>query len=310
MKLSIVTINRNKADGLRRTLESTFDAQPGFDDWEQIVVDGASTDGSIAVLDKWKDDKHFGWHVSEPDRGIYNAMNKGAAHASGDYLLFLNSGDELLPNVLEKVFRNASDADIVYGDELVIGNNGKSWKWTVLPDDLTSAFFLLSGFPHQACFVSRSLFFRMNGYDEALHIVGDTEFLLRCRLNPEVRFMRLPIVVAKFYKDGVSSNPAHQAERLNERRRVMAVHFGSFASNVAASLLSADKPWISGRVAMLAANDRSLARFLRTFAGVSSRLWSYRLPRFFMDVSARVVNRLKRLRDRNHNKGNMRLRNG
>ena len=302
MKLSIITINRNNADGLRRTLESTFGGQPDFDDWEQIVVDGASTDGSLTALDKWKGNPHLGWYVSEPDTGIYNAMNKGAAHARGDYLLFLNSGDELLPGALKQVFTENQDADIVYGDELVIGDRGNHWTWSVSADDLTPAFFLLSGFPHQSCFVSHLLFSRMKGYDETLQIVGDTEFLLRCRLDPEVRFVRLPIVVAKFYKDGVSSNPAHQAERLNERRRVMAVHFGSFASNVAASLLSADKPWISGRVAMLAANDRSLARFLRTFAGVSSRLWSYRLPRFFMDASARVVNRVNRLCSRSHNK--------
>ncbi len=80
-------------------LESTFDNQSGFDDWEQIVVDGASTDGSFTVLDTWKNNQHLGWHVSEPEMGIYNAINKGAAHALRDYLLFLNMGDELLPCV-------------------------------------------------------------------------------------------------------------------------------------------------------------------------------------------------------------------
>ncbi len=289
MKLSIITINRNNAAGLTRTLESSLGGQPGFDDWEQIVVDGASTDGSFGVLDKWKGNPRLGWHVSEPDKGIYNAMNKGAAHARGDYLLFLNSGDELLPDVLKQVFMENQNADIVYGDELVIASHEISWTWKVQVNDITPAFFLLSGFPHQSCFISRSLFSRMGGYDETLRIIGDTEFLLRCREDSNVSFIRLPIVIAKYYKDGVSSDPSHQAERLDERRRVMTVHFGALASNRAASLLSEDKPWISGRVAMHAAADKSLAHFLRTFAGISSKMWKVRFLRFFMNGANRFL---------------------
>ena len=289
MKLSIITINRNNAAGLVRTLESTLVGQPGFEDWEQIVVDGASTDGSFAVLDKWKGNSRLGWHISEPDRGIYNAMNKGAAHARGDYLLFLNSGDELLPDVLKSVFMEKQDSDIVYGDELVIACHESCWTWKVNVNDIKPAYFLLAGFPHQSCFISRSLFSRMGGYNETLHIIGDTEFLLRCREDSNVSFMRIPIAIAKYYKDGVSSDPSHQAERLDERRRVMAVHFGAVASNRAASLMSEDKPWISGRVAMQAAADKSLAHFLRTFAGISSKMWKVRFLRFFMNGATRFL---------------------
>ena len=289
MKLSIITINRNNAAGLVRTLESSLGGQPGFDDWEQIVVDGASTDGSFSILDKWKGNPRLGWHVSEPDTGIYNAMNKGASRARGDYLLFLNSGDELLPDVLKQVFMEKRDADIVYGDELVIASHEICWTWIVQENDITPAFFLLSGFPHQSCFISRSLFSKMGGYDETLHIIGDTEFFLRCREDSNVSFMRLPIVIAKFYMDGVSSNPTHLAERLKERRRVMAVHFGSFASKKAASLLSEDKPWISNCVATHSATDKSFAHFLRTFAGISSKLWKIRFCRFFMNRATRFL---------------------
>lgn len=289
MKLSIITINRNNAAGLVRTLESTLDRQTSFDDWEQIVVDGASTDGSFAVLDKWKGNPHIGWHISEPDTGIYNAMNKGATHALGDYLLFLNSGDELLPGILTQVFKKNLESDIVYGDEIVIASPEVCWTWKVQVNDITPAFFLLSGFPHQSCFISRSLFSRMEGYDETLRIIGDTEFFLRCREDSNVSFMQLPFAIAKFYMNGVSSDPSHQAERLDERRRVMAVHFGLFASNRVASLLSEGRPWISSRVAMLAANDKSLARFLCISSSISSKLWKNRFLRFFMNGGIRFL---------------------
>ena len=220
LRLSVVSICRNDAGGLARTLTSTFKNQQSFDCWEQIIVDGASTDGSFNAIAPYKGNPHLGWHVSEPDKGIYNAMNKGAAHARGDYLLFLNSGDELMPGVLEKVFSSAFDADIAYGDESVVGNTGREGTWSVAEEDFTPAFFLLSGFPHQSCFISRTWFWKLGGYDESLRIVGDTEFLLRSRLNPDARIVRLPFVVSRYRLDGLSSNPRFARARMEERHGV------------------------------------------------------------------------------------------
>ena len=89
MKLSIITINYNNCDGLQKTIDSVI-AQT-WRDFEWIVIDGGSTDGSKELLEQYKE--HFSYWCSEPDKGIYNAMNKGIAKANGDYLNFMNSGD-------------------------------------------------------------------------------------------------------------------------------------------------------------------------------------------------------------------------
>ena len=92
MKLSIVTVNLNNADGLLKTIESV--ASQTFTDFEYIIVDGASTDESLNIICQYENVpmSHFQW-ISEPDSGIYQAMNKGIRMAKGEYLLFLNSGD-------------------------------------------------------------------------------------------------------------------------------------------------------------------------------------------------------------------------
>ena len=101
MKFSIITINYNNCEGLRRTIESVVNQT--CHDFEYIIIDGGSTDGSVDVIKQYADQIDY-W-VSEPDKGIYNAMNKGVAVAKGEYCLFLNSGDSLHNNsALAKVF--------------------------------------------------------------------------------------------------------------------------------------------------------------------------------------------------------------
>jgi glycosyltransferase involved in cell wall biosynthesis len=218
MKLSIITINRNNAEGLRRTLESTFDNQSGFDDWEQIVVDGASTDGSFTVLNNWKDNPHLGWHVSEPDKGIYNAMNKGTSHAQGDYLLFLNSGDELCRDVLKKVFAAFPRADIIYGDLLMVSTKGET-HLKEFPDasDLTPAWFLFGWLPHPATFIARSCLQSFGGYDESLRIVSDAKFFTQAGQCSNVRFAHLIFPGSRFWEGGVAGKPEYRQMRRLER---------------------------------------------------------------------------------------------
>ena len=92
MKLSIITVNLNNRDGLQKTIDSVVSQT--FKDYEWIVIDGGSTDGSKELIEQYAD--HFTDWVSEPDKGIYNAMNKGIGMASGEYIQFLNSGDSLV----------------------------------------------------------------------------------------------------------------------------------------------------------------------------------------------------------------------
>ena len=113
MKISIITINYNDAKGLKRTIESV--KSQIYKDFEHIIIDGDSCDGSKDIINE--NAELFSYWCSESDRGRYNAMNKGIAHASGDYLLFLNSGDYLSDdNVLKDFSMSLSNKDIVYGD--------------------------------------------------------------------------------------------------------------------------------------------------------------------------------------------------
>ena len=116
MKLSVITINYNNRDGLRQTIESVVGQT--YRDFEYIIIDGGSTDGSVDVIKEYADKIDY-W-VSEKDKGIYNAMNKGVAVALGEYCLFLNSGDTLChPDVLAQVQKAGTDADIICRNAII-----------------------------------------------------------------------------------------------------------------------------------------------------------------------------------------------
>src|SRR5690348_17657794 len=107
-KLSIITINLNNVKGLQKTMESVF-AQT-FTDYEYIIIDGGSTDGSVSEIKKHQN-KLVYW-ISENDKGIYNAMNKGIVKANGEYILFMNSGDYLYTdNTIKEVFQKSNNED-------------------------------------------------------------------------------------------------------------------------------------------------------------------------------------------------------
>ena len=135
MFLTIITINRNDAAGLEKTMQSVL-CQTRTD-YEYIVVDGASTDDSVAVIKRLA--PAFGdrlmW-ISEPDQGIYNAMNKGIGRARGEYLLILNSGDSLVsPDVLERVSKTVEKEGmppILYGNIIKLFPDGRTQRTSIL----------------------------------------------------------------------------------------------------------------------------------------------------------------------------------
>ena len=114
MLLSVITINYNNGSELRKTITSVF--KQSFQDFEYIIVDGASSDDSVEVIKTLikENETHYCKWISEPDNGIYNAMNKGIQLSRGEYLLFLNSGDYLVADdVLERVFKYECHADLL-----------------------------------------------------------------------------------------------------------------------------------------------------------------------------------------------------
>lgn len=296
MKLSIITVCWNDREGLERTLRSTFESQPSFTDWEQIVVDGGSTDGSREGILRWKDHPRMGWWVSEPDTGIYNAMNKGLAHANGDWVLFLNAGDFLMPDVLARAFAELSDADVAYGD-MFFARSPSNSRLVRYPDgsEVTPTFFLFRSLPHQATFISRELLRKAGGYSEDYRIVSDSKFFLDCALSGTVRFKHFAFPVSVFATGGVSTDPDKLESGLEERVRWLSGVFGEYAARKATF---PSPPWWAGEsVCREAIRDHGFARLLWASCRWS-RFW-WRIPpvrfllRGFLAVGARVTRQFR-----------------
>ncbi len=215
-KLSIITINYNNATGLQKTLNSVF--KQTFSDYEYIVIDGESNDGSKEVI-KTNADKISYW-VSEKDSGVYHAMNKGIKKASGEYLLFLNSGDHLINDtILEEVSATLDGTDIIYGNIFLIENASQSWTG-VYPDKLSLQHFITGSLPHPASFIKKILFDRVGYYDENLQICADWKFFLDAICKFNVVYKHLDKTIAVFYLDGLSSTVDSTQKIINEKASV------------------------------------------------------------------------------------------
>ena len=176
MVLSIITINYNNSEGLARTLESIH--RQTFKDFELIVIDGASEDESLEVIQAYKADINY-W-VSEKDKGIYHAQNKGIAKATGTYCLFLNSGDLLCEDaVLDKVFKSELHASVIYGNMKIVYKNGQT-EWGEMPESLTLYHMYIDTLWHPVSFIKRTLFTTFGFYREDLKIAADYDFFFRC----------------------------------------------------------------------------------------------------------------------------------
>ena len=213
-KLSIITINLNNADGLRRTIESVVNQV--IKDVEYIVIDGASTDGSIDIIKEYED-KIYYW-ISEPDSGIYNAMNKGIRIAKGEYCQFLNSGDYLADEfVVEKMFKNLPDSSVIYGNLLKKTKNKVFYNKEIPVNSLLT--FYTGTLNHSSSYIKRSLFEKYGFYDESLKIVSDWKFfMIAIGLNNEkVEYKDIDVC---YFKMGGISNTNHHLEK-RERAKVL-----------------------------------------------------------------------------------------
>lgn len=211
MRLSIITINYNNRDGLAKTIDSVLSQT--FKDFEWIVIDGDSTDGSRELIESHTSD--FAYWSSEPDNGVYNAMNKGLAHVHGDYVQFLNSGDLLYENTtLEKIFSLINGKhDIYYGDMVQVNKNEKLNPITY-PDELGFFFFPYNNICHQATFYRRQLF-DDNHYDESFSIVSDWAMNLKLLFNG-YSFKHISQFVVYYENSGKSktADQKHHEERI------------------------------------------------------------------------------------------------
>jgi len=205
MKLSIITINRNNAKGLGKTIESVVCQT--FKDFEYIVIDGASSDESIDIIKKYS--ANMSYWVSEPDDGIYYAMNKGINIAKGEYCLFLNSGDYLSSkSILEKAFQYDFFEDVVYGD--LICENYIGQKILIKYNSTLSILKYFKGtawvyLSHQNSFIKKSLFEKFGFYRTDLTLSSDQVFFTKVIFEGTSTYRYIPIAITICDPTGTSA---------------------------------------------------------------------------------------------------------
>jgi glycosyltransferase involved in cell wall biosynthesis len=222
--LSIITINKNNKNGLNKTIESVI--IQNFKNFEFIVIDGDSEDGSGLILDKYK--SNIDITISEQDSGIYDAMNKGLAKAKGEYILFLNSGDMLYaPNVLQELFNEISGEDYFYGN-VALMNDAQEIK--ILPSAETIYFAdrYQHNLPMQPVFFAKKkLLQQFGGFDEQYKIIADVALIAKiCSSNAKYKFINIPVTL--FDTSGISSQQKNQAKIYRERQHFLKSNFPQY----------------------------------------------------------------------------------
>ena len=218
--LSIITIVYNNVRDIERTMLSVLNQS--YQNIEYIVVDGASTDGTLGIIQRYQD--RISKVVSEKDAGIYDAMNKGLALASGDYVLFMNSGDELYaPDTVETVFAMAPNADIYYGETEMFNEAWQSIgkRRHSVPEKFTwKSFRFGMTISHQAIYIRRSL---TEPYDRKYQLSADIDWILTAAKKAKTS-VKVSGYVAKYLVGGLSKKRHRQS--LKERFAIFTKHYG------------------------------------------------------------------------------------
>ena len=224
MRLSVITINRNNAVGLEKTMRSVISQT--FKEFEYIVVDGASTDDSVDVIKKFEPEfAHLKW-VSEPDSGIYNAMNKGIRMASGDYIQILNSADCLAaPDVTERMvftLEKSCYPSILYGNMVKCFPNGRLVVDKCFAGQEITMLGMYTGtLNHDPAYIRRDLFEKYGYYDENLKICSDWKWYLRAIILGDEKPQYVNMNVTFFDMTGISENVESRDIIRKERKTVL-----------------------------------------------------------------------------------------
>jgi glycosyltransferase involved in cell wall biosynthesis len=201
MKLSIITINYNDAEGLQKTIQSVV--KQTYKEFEYIVIDGGSTDKSIDIIKSYADKIHY-W-VSEKDSGVYNAQNKGILKANGEYVIFLNSGDYFKnDNVIKLLFEKSQGQDIIYGDILYELPNEELTQ--IYPDELDFGFFIHNTLPHPCSLIKKELLINYGLYKEELRICADWAFFIDVICKGNASYKHVNLITSVFLIGGLSSD--------------------------------------------------------------------------------------------------------
>lgn len=217
MLVSIITVNFNHLEGLKRTYESVVSQT--FTDYEWIVIDGGSTDGSREFIEQHQD--RFAYWCSEKDNGIYHAMNKGIRQAKGEYLNFMNAGDTFAGGeALAMVFDERRTADILYGYTLRKGIDGQYCNIGMMKRVFHWYDFLCDTLPHQSTFIRREAFERIGLYDETCRVVADWIWFVRAIFYFGASYEFISKEIAIYEGGGISATKATREERLARKEQL------------------------------------------------------------------------------------------
>ena len=237
MTITYVTITYNAAQVLQRTLDSVL--QQDYPDIVHLIIDGASTDGTIQLIDDYvqrsnaADNGHRIQVTSEPDHGIYDAMNKGLRSLDGDYVCFLNAGDFLpAPDTVSKIVASVSQGDlpaVLYGDTDIVDGEGRFLHHRRLapPENLTWKSFRQGMLVCHQAFYARTDFAIATHYDQRYRYSADVDWCIRimkAAAKENVPLHNLHMVVANYTQEGQTT--LHHRESLIERFKVMGRHYG------------------------------------------------------------------------------------
>lgn len=223
-KISIITVNFNNKKGLAKTIDSVLTQT--YSNIEYIIIDGGSTDGSKELIEQYTSSITY-W-ISEKDKGIYDAMNKGITHATGDYLLFLNSGDFFISvNVLNDIFGKKIYKELlIIGRQYYINQKGKiTSSRHLIPEDICEDFFWSNTLPHQATFINKNLLDQIGGFDLKYKVVADWAFWYEAIITNNSTYLFIEHFISYMESDGIPSD-------INKCRKEMAYFLITHKTNM------------------------------------------------------------------------------
>ncbi|SCY19154.1 glycosyltransferase family 2 protein [Flavobacterium anhuiense] len=222
--ISVITVNFNDKNGLHKTLKSVTNQT--YKDFEFIVIDGGSTDGSKELIEKYQN--KISYWISEKDNGVFHAMNKGIKAATGEFVIFMNGGDCFNDDFVlqDNVSSLTSEYDIYYGDNYKQSNGSKRLK--TYSEKLHFSFFYTSSINHQSTFIRKSLFDKYFYYNEDYKIASDWEFFVYtiCHQNVSYKYLKKTIAVYDF--TGISSDPKFRELYNEEKKETFQKYFPAF----------------------------------------------------------------------------------
>lgn len=225
MKISIITSCFNRVTTIGKAIESVLSQD--YNDIEYIIVDGASDDGSLEVINKYRDKVSV--VISEPDNGMYEAINKGIQAATGDFIGLMHSDDVFYsPNVISKIVSKLEDdsIDIVYGNGVFVGNlnsNKIIRKWIsgkYKKSKIRNGWLPL----HPTVYIRRKCFDEMGLYDESFQIAADSDLLLRYFYEANFKISYINDYIVKMQMGGLSTDKSKIKIKWSEDLRLYRLH--------------------------------------------------------------------------------------